>query len=246
MARKIKLKNITIDGGTQPRNSIDEGIISEYAESLREGSKFPPITVFSDGVHNWLADGFHRYFANKKVGFIEIDADVIHGTRRDAILYSVSANSKHGLRRTNEDKRKAVLTLLNDEEWSGWSDREIARKCAVDNATVSKYRKTVSVEDQQIERKVKRGDQEYTVNTSNIGKKKQSTGADYDDLPDNVNPQTGEIYENTIPGSFRKERKGLGLQKAHEAISKLKEIPLDDDLLDEGYNTVIKWINDNR
>jgi hypothetical protein len=37
---------------------------------------------------------------------------------RDAILFSVSANGTHGQRRTNEDKRRAVLCLLNDPEWA--------------------------------------------------------------------------------------------------------------------------------
>mgnify|MGYP006444399183 CR=1 FL=1 len=38
---------------------------------------------------------------------------------------------EHGYRRTNEDKRRAVETLLRDSEWSTWSAAEIARKCAV-------------------------------------------------------------------------------------------------------------------
>lgn len=32
--------------------------------------------------------------------------EVLRGTKRDAILYSVGANSTHGLRRTNADKRR--------------------------------------------------------------------------------------------------------------------------------------------
>jgi hypothetical protein len=39
---------------------------------------------------------------------------------------SVSANAPHGLRRTNADKRRAVVRLLEDTEWSQWADREIA------------------------------------------------------------------------------------------------------------------------
>jgi len=34
----------------------------------------------------------------------------------DAVFNSVGANAEHGLRRTNADKRRAVLTLLNDDE----------------------------------------------------------------------------------------------------------------------------------
>jgi len=240
---KIKISKIRIDGGTQPRENIDEDIVFEYAEAMQDGDKFPPVIAFNDGAKYWLADGFHRYHASKKTGYLEIEAEVKQGTKRDAVLYSVSANSKHGLRRSNADKRKAVLTLLNDEEWSQWSDREIARKCEVSPKTVSKYRDDVSVEIPQIERKVKRGDQEYTVDTSNIGKSEKpllDNPMDFEPKEDNgydIDEETGEVLN---------ERKGIGLEKAHEAISKLKQIPPNDGLLQDAYDTVIQWINHNR
>jgi hypothetical protein len=243
---KIKIDRIRIDGGTQPREDIDEDIVSEYANAMMEGEEFPPVDVFNDGVKYWLADGFHRYHASRKLGYLEVNAEVKNGTKRDAVLYSVSANSKHGLRRTNADKRKAVLTLLNDEEWSQWSDREIARKCEVSDRMVNKYRQEVTANLSQIKpRKVKRGDQEYTVETLNIGKNKLlDNPSDFEethdtgyDINERVNEETGEIIT---------ERKGIGLEKAHEAISKLKEIPLNDGLLQDAYDTVIQWINHNR
>jgi len=59
---------------------------------------------------------------------------------RDAILYSLSANHDHGLRRTNVDKRKAVQTMLDDFEWQEWSNGEIARRCRVSEFLVSTMR----------------------------------------------------------------------------------------------------------
>lgn len=59
------------------------------------------------------------------------------------MLFSVGANAMHGLRRTNEDKRKAVETLLADEEWSKWSDREIARKFGVGHPFVAAVRSSL-------------------------------------------------------------------------------------------------------
>lgn len=44
--------------------------------------------------------------------------------KRDALLHAAGANDAHGIRRTSKDKRKAVMALLTDEEWSG---REIVR-----------------------------------------------------------------------------------------------------------------------
>lgn len=59
------------------------------------------------------------------------------------MLYSVGANSDHGLRRTNEDKRRAVLALLEDEEWQTWTDREIARRTRTTHPFVSKVRSSL-------------------------------------------------------------------------------------------------------
>ena len=50
----------------------------------------------------------------------------------------------HGVRRTNADKRKAVMTLLQDEEWSQWSNVKIAEQCAVSDELVRKVRHELS------------------------------------------------------------------------------------------------------
>lgn len=164
----IPISAIRLDGGTQSRALLQDGIINEYAAALEDGASFPPVVLFYDGSDHWLADGFHRVRAYLFAGRDAIPADVRQGTRRDAILYSVGANEEHGLRRTNDDKRRAVLTLLNDAEWAKWSDREIARRCAVSNQFVSNIRP--SVNDGQMERKVERSGSTYTMNTSAIGK----------------------------------------------------------------------------
>jgi hypothetical protein len=44
------------------------------------------------------------------------------------------------MRRTNADKRRAVLRMLDDAEWAAWSDREIARRCGVNHEMVGKLR----------------------------------------------------------------------------------------------------------
>lgn len=141
-----------IDGGTQPRAHLNETAVAEYAESLTEGAKLPAVTVYFDGSEYWLADGFHRYFAHKKIGALKIDADVRTGSCRDAVLHSVGANASHGLRRTNEDKHRAVQTLLNDEEWSAWTDREIAKICGVSHPFVAAVRKPEIASRQQSNR----------------------------------------------------------------------------------------------
>ena len=138
--QNLNLKQIRTDGGTQPRVAIDEAVVAEYAEAYANSITLPPLTVFYDGANYWLADGFHRYWANKKINCEWVFALVHQGTKRDAVLYSVGANADHGLRRTNADKRKAVLIMLEDEEWSQWSNCEIAKRCGVSEATVRRTR----------------------------------------------------------------------------------------------------------
>lgn len=137
----LPLNQIRTDGGTQPREYLNELVLEEYVEAMAQGVEFPPVTLFYDGAHYWLADGFHRFFAAKKYGVDALSAEMHQGTRRDAILFAAGANATHGLRRTNADKRRAVMTLLQDEEWQRWSNREMARQCGVTHTFVGKLRK---------------------------------------------------------------------------------------------------------
>jgi ParB-like chromosome segregation protein Spo0J len=134
------VEKIRIDCGTQSREKIDQQVVSDYAVALKEGAKFPAVVVFHDGLEYYLADGFHRYLSHVQAGRTEIEAEVKNGTLRDAILYSLSANDSHGLRRTNADKRKSVMTLLEDDEWKQWSSSDIARACKVSTVFVIKIR----------------------------------------------------------------------------------------------------------
>ena len=143
MIKSINIRAIRIDGGTQSREKLDQAVVDEYAELMKEGTEFPPISVVHDGNEYYLSDGFHRLLAAQRAGKASINCDVITGTLRDAILYSLSANASHGLRRTVEDRRKAVMTMLEDFEWGDqelWSDREVARQCHVSHPFVAKLR----------------------------------------------------------------------------------------------------------
>lgn len=141
MSPRLPIVVIRRDGGTQPREGINEATVKEYAEDLKDGAVFKPVTVFYDGQTYWLADGYHRIAAAEENGDLDFPVEVHQGTQRDAILFSVGANADHGLRRSNTDKRRAVNRLLNDAEWSKWSDREIAKHCRVGHQLVATLRK---------------------------------------------------------------------------------------------------------
>lgn len=178
---KMKITQLKIELQTQSRVTINQETVAEYADAMMDGEKFPPVTVFYDGKEHYLADGYHRYFAAKKAGLEEIDCDVKKGTLRDAVLFSVGVNSTHGLRRNNEDKRKAVMTILDDVEWAEWSDVTIAKKCQVTGAFVGRVRKVIKLvagnrEDDSSKRKyVNKYGAVVSVDTTNYGRPVKGT-----------------------------------------------------------------------
>lgn len=137
----LSLDKITIDAGTQSRVSLDKQTIAEYAEAMKDGAKFNPCLVISDGKKNYLVDGFHRYFAARKIGAPGIECDVQNGSLDDAIIKSWGVNGKHGLRPTIKDRRKAVLSALSHPKTKNKSSREIADLCNCSHFMVQSIKK---------------------------------------------------------------------------------------------------------
>jgi len=151
----FNIELIRIDKGTQSRVAISQETVDDYARQMEDGAKFPPVILFHDGVEYYLADGFHRFFAARKLNLDSIHADIVKGTLREAIFYSLKANKAHGLRPTIEDKRNSVTKMLTDHEWKLWADREIARHCGVSHVFVAKMRKELLGGEVQTTRKFK-------------------------------------------------------------------------------------------
>jgi len=168
----VPLTRIPTDESAQTRVRVRASVVRDYAAAMKQQCadgdlRFPPVILFTDGQNYRLGDGFHRILAAARAGLTEIAADVRQGTKRDAVLFGISANSAHGLPRTNADKRKAVSLLLGDAEWSQWSDREIGRRCQVDGKVVCRMRGSASAAKPQIEkRRVRRGDSVYEMTVS--------------------------------------------------------------------------------
>lgn len=173
--KTIDVEKIRLDGGTQPRKKIYEETIQSYTEVLLEGVTMPPVTVYFDGKDNWLADGFHRYHAHKRAGYKKLSCIVNKGTKRDAFIFSLGANHDHGMPRTNEEKRDAVITAFNDVELCELSDAQIAAICKVSAMTVGRVRKALDL--QRPDKVVtKRG---KMMDTKNIGTKPKAEEPEY-------------------------------------------------------------------
>jgi len=169
-----------MDGGTQPRATLNKEIMEEYAELMRSGVKFPPLTLFFDGENYWLADGFHRLGgALRAAPDKPIEVEVIQGTLAEAQWYSFSANKSHGLRRSNEDKERTVRAALAHPNAASLSNVQIAEHCGVSDWTVRKYRQGMeraSTSRVSKSNQMRTGRDGRKINTTRIGEhKKPST-----------------------------------------------------------------------
>ena len=128
-APSLPLTSIRVDWTINARATVRREVSLDYAAALRAGARFPPVIIFFDGETYWLADGFHRYVAYEIAGIADIPVEIRLGTPRAAALFSATANRLHGVRPTRSDRRRAIVRLLEDPEWAGWSDQQIASLC---------------------------------------------------------------------------------------------------------------------
>lgn len=130
------------DLDVQCREEINEDVVSDYSDKIKRGAKFPPISVFVDKKGKlWLADGWHRIKATRQAKKNEIVVQFYQGEKSDAVLFACGANQEHGLRRSNEDKRRAARRTL--EICPDWSDGLIAEHCGVSVPFVGEIRNQV-------------------------------------------------------------------------------------------------------
>lgn len=210
--KTMNLQAIRIDGGTQQREKIDQETVNHYAELVKEGVEFPPVTVFFDGSETWLADGFHRWHAHKQAGKASIATHMIPGSQRDAILHSVGANATHGLQRSPADKRKGVRTMLEDFEWADWSDREIARRCNVSAQLV-----------QAVKHEMEAGQKVSAAKMNNKGVKKSKEAPPPEEMDVEEQPEDEAIKELIEENVRLSDRVAVAAMQGTEEEKKLAE-----------------------
>lgn len=148
--QKVRIDALIMDAGTQFRVKVDREAVANYQQGYADGDPMPPIDCFkiTDSTDDKfvLVDGAHRISAAVNLAYRELEANVYTGTIKDARLFALRANAIHdkaGLRRTNDDRRNAVLTMLSDAEWKKWSGRRIADHIQVSHTLVNEIKKSV-------------------------------------------------------------------------------------------------------
>ncbi|MEX2217061.1 MAG: ParB/RepB/Spo0J family partition protein [Phycisphaeraceae bacterium] len=168
----LKVDQISADRSLQCREYASPEHLEEYADDMKRGCQFPPVTVFHDGGTYRLADGFHRVQSAISAGHTEIDADIHEGDARDVMLFAASTNSSHGLRRSNEDKRRAIKILLVDLNMADRSDRHLAKLADVDHKTVASVRQELACSGEMVspDERIGSDGRKFTVESEDEGR----------------------------------------------------------------------------
>jgi len=144
---KLSIDKIKLDPQLQPRNELIADAIQQYADDMRNGDEFPPITVIAVNGSYYLVSGWHRTLAAKRANLEEIDAEIMQGDLTDALWLASESNKEHdrsGSRRTNADKRKAVKMAVEAKVKQNGrlihgEYAEIANHVGVSSNTVKNY-----------------------------------------------------------------------------------------------------------
>jgi len=153
LRKNLPIDQIVMDDRLQPRMTLDNNAIEEYAGVLEEHDAwpFPPLTVYMvpepAGSVLYLIDGWHRLMAARHVGYEAVPCEVNSGNFSAAFVASLGVNATHGVRRSNRDKRFCVARALRDEQLGQESHRTIAQWCQVSHTLVSKIHAEMSERD---------------------------------------------------------------------------------------------------
>lgn len=147
--QNIEFRNLVIDDDVQPRAALNNTFIVSYAEDMANCDKFPPGVAFFDGKKYWLADGFHRAAAIRRIRLDSIDCIIHEGGKVEAMIFAAQANVGQGLGRSTADKQRAVdmmlrLRLKHPELQTRFkTERDVARHCHVSHTMVQNRRQKI-------------------------------------------------------------------------------------------------------
>ena len=138
----MRIRIDDLDMSLQTRCGTDIDTIGNYAEAMADGAQFPDVTVFTDGARYWLADGFHRVEAARRIGRTTVSADVRKGTEDDAVVFGGTANNKQGKRPTRADVQHFLEMVWERREavFGGTpTGGNMAEKCGVSRGTATSF-----------------------------------------------------------------------------------------------------------
>lgn len=233
---RIRLDAIVFDAGTQVRAAISEETVVDYAALMESGTKFPPVMLFTDGIHYYMADGFHRGHAAQRIGAVDIPAEIMPGTRADALWFALGANRTNGARLTCADKRQAILLAL--KEWPEKSGHVIAEQIGVNQRYFAEIKAQVSATTHLPSRVTGKDGKSYPASRTSAPKAPEPEP----DEPE-AEPEPGPDYTGHSTARRTPTAQSNGMQFARIAIMKMEEIQDNDLERQQAFTHVRRWLD---
>ena len=140
MKKLVFIAEIDWKNSPKVRAGLVPEVVEDYAERYRKREEMPaPLIGDLGALGFWCLDGMHRLHALKKNGQKGVTCEVVKVTEEEALKLALTQNEQHGLRRSNDDKRRCVSTALL--AWPEKSNLAIAQLTKVDDKTVAAVRK---------------------------------------------------------------------------------------------------------
>lgn len=142
LLRDIRIGLVAVHPDWQHRVGENAEHTKDLVEAYESGAVLPPLDAVElhDGSYA-LVDGYHRLAAKRALGHDRVDLRVVaKGSQDDAVWWACAANRTHGLRRSAEEKRKAVAAALSHANAGDLSNKDIAAHCGVSYDLVASMR----------------------------------------------------------------------------------------------------------
>lgn len=217
--KEIKLTDIILEEALQIRDNISQERVSEYTEIFDD---LPPPILGVDRCNVLrIIDGNHRIQAAKQLKKKMIRAEIRKATYNEMLFLAFEANSKCGLPLTTKEKRRAVEKVLKMEEFTKFSDREIAKRLGVSQALVSKIRNEISSDNRDqmspTKKTITRRGKTYEMDTTKIGKLNKNSSLDGDI---SIQPTENEHQYDKLQLKKEIEIPSLSLEDAQRVYTK--------------------------
>lgn len=150
-AIRIPLSNVIVRDDLRVRSGdLSASHVLDLRQAVKRGSKLPPLLVWQETDDSGeetgrfiLLDGRHRLAAlrHEKPGMTEAVAEVLHGTRQEALLAAASSNTKATLPLTRWEATNAAWAVVRmDPTPYTLSKKQIACECGGSPRTVATMR----------------------------------------------------------------------------------------------------------
>jgi ParB-like chromosome segregation protein Spo0J len=136
---EIELDKLEAPGATS-RARVETALVGSFADLMTMGVKLPPLEVYFDGTTFWLADGFHRVAAARKLNRTTMPAMVMPGDKMRALLALLAANKAS---RSDDDKRHVAHLALTDPLLKTWNNQQLSEHIGVGQDLIQRVRRSV-------------------------------------------------------------------------------------------------------